>query len=166
MTVSFANLSSRIVLGLRIVTEPCLPTTIRFDPIKIRRVLVLSSIWWIRDGEFQRPNFQNCFVNLDETSVRPTEGEQNTGLGLATAKKSDEQQGGEISFKNRVGVGSRFSFWLPPGRKPENPIDVKPITRGRRWWNYAIDMTRVISQVKRTGYGALTMCGAYKKRRR
>jgi signal transduction histidine kinase len=40
-------------------------------------------------------------------------GETNTGLGLAIAKKTIELQGGEIWFEANAGAGSKFSFTWP-----------------------------------------------------
>lgn len=53
------------------------------------------------------------FQEFGKTSVRPTEGENSTGLGLAIAKKIVEQHEGQISVSSQVGQGSTFSFWLP-----------------------------------------------------
>jgi signal transduction histidine kinase len=53
------------------------------------------------------------FREFGKTSVRPTEGETSTGLGLAIAKKIVQQLGGEIKATSEVGKGSEFSFWIP-----------------------------------------------------
>ena len=53
------------------------------------------------------------FHEFGKTSVRPTEGETSTGLGLAIAKRIVEQHQGEISVSSEVGKGSTFSFWIP-----------------------------------------------------
>lgn len=53
------------------------------------------------------------FHEFGKTSVRPTEGEHSTGLGLAIAKKIVEQHEGQISVSSQLGQGSTFSFWLP-----------------------------------------------------
>ncbi|MCX6123556.1 MAG: ATP-binding protein, partial [Proteobacteria bacterium] len=55
----------------------------------------------------------NIFREFHKSSVRPTEGEQSTGLGLTIAKKFVERHGGKISVVSELGKGSRFWFSLP-----------------------------------------------------
>lgn len=53
------------------------------------------------------------FRRFGKTSVRPTEGETSTGLGLAIAKEIVQQHSGGISMKSETGAGSTFTFWIP-----------------------------------------------------
>lgn len=53
------------------------------------------------------------FKDFGKTSVRPTEQETSTGLGLAIAKKIVELHNGLISVTSVVGTGSTFSFCIP-----------------------------------------------------
>ena len=53
------------------------------------------------------------FSLYQKTSVRPTGGEQSTGLGLAIARQIVEAHGGKVGVESEVGQGSNFSFTLP-----------------------------------------------------
>jgi len=53
------------------------------------------------------------FRRFGKTSVRPTEGETSTGLGLAIAKEIVQQHSGGISMSSVSGSGSTFTFWIP-----------------------------------------------------
>lgn len=61
--------------------------------------------------------FEKLFQEFGKTSVRPTEGESSSGIGLAVVKKIVEQHGGQVSMRSEVGKGSTFSFWIP--RNPQ-----------------------------------------------
>jgi signal transduction histidine kinase len=56
---------------------------------------------------------QNIFIPFNKTSVKSTNGEKSTGLGLTIAKKVIESHGGEIWLTSEVGSGTSFSFSLP-----------------------------------------------------
>jgi signal transduction histidine kinase len=58
------------------------------------------------------------FSLYQKTSVRPTGGEQSTGLGLAIARQIVEAHGGQVGVESTVGQGSNFSFTLPGGPAP------------------------------------------------
>jgi two-component system, NtrC family, sensor kinase len=51
------------------------------------------------------------FQQLDSSNTRKAGG---TGLGLAISKGIVEEHGGSIWIASEKGVGSTFSFWLPP----------------------------------------------------
>lgn len=113
--------------------------TVRFDPLKIRRALdnLLSNAvkysprqtqvrlsveraagrlrFEVADQGLGIPEaeFSKLFQEFGKTSVRPTEGESSTGIGLAIVKKIVEQHGGQVSMRSQVGRGSAFGFWIP-----------------------------------------------------
>ena len=53
------------------------------------------------------------FNEFQPLSVKPTNNEKSTGLGLSIVKKIIDAHKGIIEVLSQVGVGSTFSFKLP-----------------------------------------------------
>jgi K+-sensing histidine kinase KdpD len=53
------------------------------------------------------------FKEFGKTSVRPTAGENSSGLGLANVKRIVQYLGGDVQAESQTGRGSTFSFWIP-----------------------------------------------------
>jgi hypothetical protein len=133
------ELTRRKEISFTISTDHELPEKASFDPLRIRRVLdnLLTNavkyserntrihvlvkyqqgrlIFEISDQGLGIPDVElpKLFREFGKTSVRPTEGEHSTGLGLAIAIQIVELHGGQISVRSQAGHGSTFSFWLP-----------------------------------------------------
>jgi signal transduction histidine kinase len=71
-------------------------------------VAVLDQGPGIPPGEHDR-----LFKDFGRTSVKPTAGENSTGLGLAICRRIVEAHGGSISAANRREGGCTFAFSLP-----------------------------------------------------
>ncbi len=59
------------------------------------------------------------FKVFSKTSIKSSDGESSSGLGLAICKKIIEKHGGEINVMSKVGHGTKFSFTLPVAEKKE-----------------------------------------------
>lgn len=119
-------------------TSTC-PKKSSFDPMKIRRALdnlISNAVKYsdrntsirLRIGVYNeqlhfevidqglgipKAEFSKLFQEFGKTSVRPTERESSSGIGLAIVKKIVEQHRGQVSVVSEVGKGSTFSFWIP-----------------------------------------------------
>jgi signal transduction histidine kinase len=139
VAVAGRDMAYKKAIGFEIKTADGLPRSAFFDPAKIRRAidnLISNAVKYsarqtnvrfavsckdkgllfevsdqglgIPEGEFTK-----LFREFGKTSVRPTEGESSSGIGLAIVKKIVEQHGGRVSVQSTVGKGSVFAFWLP-----------------------------------------------------
>lgn len=86
-------------------------TTVQVD-VKILEKEVQISVTDQGQG-IPKKELNKLFHPFSTTSVKTTEGEQSTGLGLVSAKKIVETHGGRIWVESEVGLGSIFYFTLP-----------------------------------------------------
>lgn len=133
------DLASKKSISFVLENPEGLPDKAHFDPLKIRRVidnLLSNAVKYSARGTNVRlsvclhneqlhfevadqgqgiPENELCklFQEFSKTSVRPTEGESSSGIGLAIVKKIVEQHSGQIGVRSEVGKGSSFSFWIP-----------------------------------------------------
>lgn len=139
VAVAGRDMASKKSIKFELETSDFLPINAFFDHLKIRRVidnLVSNAVKYsaretticlvvsfyneqlhfaVIDQGLGIPEkeFPKLFKEFGKTSVRPTEGESSSGIGLAIAKKIVEQHGGQISLRSEVGNGSTFSFSIP-----------------------------------------------------
>lgn len=133
------DLASKKSITFKLECSDDLPGEAFFDPLKIRRAIdnLLSNavkysarnttivlainfdnerlgIEVADQGQgIPKSEFPKLFQEFGKTSVRPTEGESSSGIGLAIVRKIVEQHGGQVSIRSEVGKGSTFSFWIP-----------------------------------------------------
>lgn len=133
------EVASKKAITFELEWNPTCPEKASFDPMMIRRVLdnlISNAVKYsernttvrlrisadhellhfdvsdqglgIPEGEFPK-----LFREFGKTSVRPTEQESSSGIGLAIVKKVVEQHAGQVSVRSEVGKGSTFSFSIP-----------------------------------------------------
>lgn len=133
------DLASKKSITFKLECSSDLAEKVFFDPLKIRRAIdnLLSNAvkysarnttirliishdasqlyFEVADQGLGIPEmeFPKLFQEFGKTSVRPTEGESSSGIGLAIVRKIVEQHGGQVSLNSEVGKGSTFRFWIP-----------------------------------------------------
>lgn len=133
------DLASKKLITFKLECSTDLPGKAFFDPLKIRRAIdnLLSNavkysarqtcirlVISFRNEQLHcevvdqgqgipESEFPKLFKEFGKTSVRPTEGESSSGIGLAIVRKIVEQHGGDVSIHSEVGKGSTFGFWIP-----------------------------------------------------
>lgn len=133
------DLASKKSITFKLECSNDLPEKAFFDPLKIRRAIdnLLSNavkysarqtcvrlVISFRNEQLHcevvdqgqgipESEFPKLFQEFGKTSVRPTEGESSSGIGLAIVRKIVEQHGGNVSIHSEVGKGSTFGFWIP-----------------------------------------------------
>jgi signal transduction histidine kinase len=98
--------------------SPCrTTTTVRLEGSAFElKVAVHDQGAGIPPGEISR-----LFKPFSRTSVRPTGGEDSTGLGLSIVEKIVTAHGGKVGVESEPGGGSTFYFTLPRGKKGGGP---------------------------------------------
>ena len=71
---------------------------------------------------------------FEEFTRLDTSRQQGSGLGLAIARRVARLLGGDITVQSELGVGSRFTLWLPIECRPgsSGPTEAKPGSPGRQ----------------------------------
>ena len=64
---------------------------------------------------------EDCFLQFQRLSARPTGGETSTGLGLSIARKFVRMHGGKILVDSELDRGSTFTIELPIQPPPGSP---------------------------------------------
>lgn len=133
------QLASRKDIQFTLELSEDLPLRFRFDPNLIRRALenlITNAIKfshrhkqiklkvWLQDQQLffliqdqglgiPEAEISKLFHEFGKTSVRPTEGEHSSGIGLAITKRIIDNHGGKITVESTPGKGSTFTFFLP-----------------------------------------------------
>ncbi len=139
ITITAQDLAAKKSITFKLECSHDLPERAFFDPLKVRRAidnLLSNAVKYsarqtcirlvinlrnehlycevVDQGQgIPESEFPKLFQEFGKTSVRPTEGESSSGIGLAIVRKIVEQHGGQVSFHSEVGRGSTFGFWIP-----------------------------------------------------
>ena len=95
---------------VRILVRMDFPISIKSPLSKIRDLVVSVEDTGIGIGEKMREILFQPFSQADTSSKRRHSG---TGLGLAICRRLLIQLGGSIDFSSQLGIGSKFTFYLP-----------------------------------------------------
>lgn len=108
----------KVVLGQ--ITDNLLSNAIKFSNHNKKVIVKLEKqnsdvILSVKDeGQGIPPEDQNrVFEKFSKLSVKPTDGENSTGLGLSIVKGFVELSGGSVTFNSEPGVGTEFIIKLP-----------------------------------------------------
>ena len=93
--IKFSNAGSKIIIK-----------------IKMENMKILVSVQDNGQG-IPADEISKLFKPFQKTSVKSTEGEKSTGLGLVIARNIIRAHGGDITVSSEVGKGSTFTFTLP-----------------------------------------------------
>ena len=71
-----------------------------------------------REPQFLRRSLDPLQMQFEQ--VNPAAGERGSGIGLTLSKQLAEHMGGTLTVESQVGVGSRFTLWIPTGGERES----------------------------------------------
>lgn len=145
-------------LKLHFKIDPSIPQTLIGDSIRLKQILlnlVENAVKFTPKGEIEiivrqisetedavsldfsvrdsgigiPPNKLNMiFENFTQVNSKTTRKYGGTGLGLSISKQLVEQQGGSVSVKSQVNIGSTFSFILPFKKQVDPKTETTKLT--------------------------------------
>jgi len=143
LKVIFSNKAKENNIKLSFNSKPNLPSTVLGDQTRVTQILlnlINNAIKFTKKGKVEvfvkvlkegkesylleflvkdtgigipKNELQNIFERFRQAEISTTRNYGGTGLGLSIAKQLVELQGGEITVKSKVGLGSEFVFTLP-----------------------------------------------------